>query len=488
MKKSFLPIAFFLLAFLSGFSQKQESTICELFKERGEVYFRFEIPLDISPEVMTRIVSIDRKSTDDGYLYAYANQKEFMQFVDLDIDFEILPAPGIVPNVSMRSKVDVKQITEWDFYPSYEAYIEMMYQFQEDYPELCEIISIGESVEGRQLIAARISDNVGIDEGEPKFLYTSTIHGDETTGYVLMLHLIDYLLSNYGSLSKVDDLVNNMDIFINPLANPDGTYHGGNNSVNGAQRYNANNVDMNRNYPDPEDGQHPDGNEWQPETIAFMQFAEDYQFTASANFHGGSEVFNYPWDTWPQLSPEDEWWQYVGHEWADTAQFYSPPGYMSGFNDGITNGYAWYSISGGRQDFMNYFRDCLEVTVELSNVKLLPASQLPDFWEYNYRSFLNFMGQALDLIGIKEQHFSKDFTLAPNPSNGLFYLSYIGDTDEDVQLTVSNSLGCGILKEDVRFMPGSSKTEIDLRRFPAGVYLVHLKMENQLLTKKIILD
>jgi hypothetical protein len=135
---------------------------------------------------------------------------------------------------------------------------------------------------------------------------------------------------------------------------------------------------------------------------------------------------------------------------------------------------------------MNYFRDCLEVTVEISNIKLIPASQLPDYWEYNYRSFLNFMGQALELIGIKEQNFRKDFTISPNPSNGLCYLSYMGDTDETTQVTVSNSLGSRILKEDIRFVPGSSKREIDLRQFPAGIYFVNLKMENQLFTKKII--
>jgi hypothetical protein len=181
-------------------------------------------------------------------------------------------------------------------------------------------------------------------------------------------------------------MVNNMDIWINPLANPDGTYAGGNNSVNGATRYNANFVDLNRNYPDPDDGPHPDGNPWQVETIAFMDFAEGRDFVMSANFHGGAEVVNYPWDTWSHFHADDNWWQYVSREYADTVHDNAPFGYMNYLNNGITNGYAWYEITGGRQDYMNYFHQCREFTLEISDIKLLPANQLINHWNYNYRS------------------------------------------------------------------------------------------------------
>jgi len=189
-------------------------------------------------------------------------------------------------------------------------------------------------------------------------------------------------------------MVDNTEIFINPLANPDGTFWGGNNSVYGARRYNANNVDLNRNYPDPEDGPHPDGNPWQEETVAFMAFADSNHFVISANFHGGTEVFNYPWDTWATLAADDFWWQFVGREYVDTAHIYSPSNYFNGYVNGITNGYQWYTIDGGRQDYMNYWHSCREVTLEISDVKLIPASQLLDHWEYNRRSLLNYIDQA----------------------------------------------------------------------------------------------
>lgn len=208
------------------------------------------------------------------------------------------------------------------------------------------------------------------------------------------MHLIDYLLSNYGINAEVTDLVNNMEIYINPLANPDGTYAGGNSSVSGATRGNANGVDLNRNYPDPEDGQHPDGNAWQQETVFFMDYASQRDFVMAANFHGGVEVVNYPWDTWATLHADDNWWQYVSREYADTVHIHAPNGYMNYMNNGVTNGFAWYEVAGGRQDYMNYIHHCREITIEISDTKLLPASQLEAHWEYNWRSLILYMKEA----------------------------------------------------------------------------------------------
>lgn len=342
---------------------------------------------------LSGIISLD--GIKGNTVFAYANKAEFTRFLEFGLDYAILPHPGdFEGDLNMKEKVNLREVTEWDFYPTYEGYIDMMNQFESDYPGLCKVFSIGTSVQGRELLMAKISDNVNLNENEPRFLYTSSIHGDETTAYVLMLRLIDYLLSNYGSNDRITGMVNGIEIWINPLANPDGTYAGGNSTVNGARRYNANWVDLNRNYPDPADGPHPDGNAWQPETLHFMAMAEDHHFVSSANFHGGAEVCNYPWDTWSRLTADDDWWVYVCREYADTAHLYAPSNYLNEFDDGITNGYAWYRITGGRQDYMNYFQQCREFTMEISDTKLLPPTQLPAHWEYNYRSMLNYMEQC----------------------------------------------------------------------------------------------
>ena len=397
MQRLFLAIFLFLcLISFHSFAQGTHLQVDSLLRTRGEVYFSFFLNDMSKLNDLSSIVSIDQVK--DGRVHAYANRKEWNNFLSLGIEFQLLTPPGcLIPESELRTamvSVDVSGRTIWNFYPTYDQYLGFMAGFASSYPAICKLDTIGLSIQGRLLLAVKISDNVNNEESEPQFFYTSSIHGDELTAYVEMLHLIDYLLLNYGIDPRITDLVNNTEIYINPLANPDGTYHGGNNTVYGAIRYNANNIDLNRNYPDPEDGPHPDGNPWQMETEAFMAYAGAHSFIMSANFHGGAEVFNYPWDTWATLHADDDWWQFTGREWADTVHQYAPPGYFDDLQNGITNGYQWYTINGGRQDYMNYWHSCREVTIEISQIKIIPTNQLINFWNWNWRSFLNYIEQA----------------------------------------------------------------------------------------------
>jgi len=77
------------------------------------------------------------------------------------------------------------------------------------------------------------------------------------------------------------------------------------------------------------------------------------------------------WDTWSRLHPDDNWWQNISHQFADTAQAIALQITMRDYNDGITNGYAWYRVAGGRQGLYDLFRRGREVTIEISDVKLI---------------------------------------------------------------------------------------------------------------------
>ena len=145
---------------------------------------------------------------------------------------------------------NMNEALNWDTYPTFTQYDSIMRSFSTLYPSLCRLDTIGKSVNGKLILVLKISDNVSVDEDEPEVFYTSTMHGDETGGYVMMLRLADYLLRNYHTSNRVKNMADNLEIWINPLANPDGTYRTGN-IMSSPTRYNANGVDLNRNFPDP---------------------------------------------------------------------------------------------------------------------------------------------------------------------------------------------------------------------------------------------
>jgi hypothetical protein len=358
--------------------------------EYNEYYFRFELKDQSRLAEISQLISID--AVRGHYVYAYANDDELAAFNQSGLVAQLLPHPGLNPDAKMATTP--AQLREWDSYPSYEAYTTMMYAFASAYPNLCQIVDAGTTVGGRQILFARISDNVANSEAEPRLMYTSTMHGDETVGFVLMLRLIDTLLSGYGSDPRLTNLVNNAEIWINPNANPDGTYYGGNSTVANARRYNNNGYDLNRNFPDPNGNQY-NNNPRQIETTHMMNLGLQQRFHLVANFHGGAEVVNYPWDHQYALHKDDAWYQTISRAYATSAQNHSPAGYMTYLNNGITNGAAWYVTTGNRQDWTNYAANGREVTIEISNTKNPAASTLPDYWTYNSDAMLGYLEQGL---------------------------------------------------------------------------------------------
>ena len=372
---------------LSAQSQRE---LGQLMRERGEYYFTLNVDNPKEIQAISEICSVD--GTDGRRVVAYANQKEYDRLLQAGFQPTLQTPPSLRANVTMWNG---QGTYNWDSYLTYPQYVSMM----EGFPSkaisgrTCTLFSLGTLATSnhRQLLGVRI--NNGNPEGKPKFLYTSTMHGDEITGMILMLRLINELCTSTDS--QIVDLVNNLDIYIMPLTNPDGTYKGGNSTVNSAQRYNGNNIDLNRNYKDYYQGVHPDGNGYEDETIWTMAMGDENLFTMSANYHGGAEVMNYPWDATYDDHVDKAWYEYVCTEYVQIArQTYSS--YMSDtYSDGVTSGAAWYVITGSRQDYMNAYAQCREVTVECSSTKTPSASSLPSYWNYNRNSMLAFMEQAL---------------------------------------------------------------------------------------------
>jgi hypothetical protein len=321
--------------------------------------------------------------------------KDFDGFLAKNIAYTTVPQTRA--NVQMAQNYE-QMTANWNRYPTYNTYLAMMDTFRTRYPNLCEIDTILAATPGNhKILCAHISNDLNDNGGKPSVFYISTIHGDEVVGYYMMLRLIDYLLTNYNTDSYVTELVNNIDLWICPLHNPDGTYYTSNNQINESPtsiRYNRHWEDLNRVFP--EAGQTIAKSDYEPEVEAMMTFMSAHNFTLATNLHGGAEVFNYPWDkwmTWQHSHADAAWWNYVGRNFADTCHLFNA-NFMTEEDNGVTEGGDWYVITGSMQDYHNWYLGTRHVTIEVSDSKVLSSNKLPNYWGYIKRSFLNFIAEA----------------------------------------------------------------------------------------------
>jgi hypothetical protein len=148
---------------------------------------------------LTNIISIDNVTTlpkGKGYeVTAYATSQQIQKFILRNIPYMIITMSQ--PKFFTMATT-MAQMANWDRYPTYTVYEQMMANFASTYPGLCDIdIILAPTPSGKyHVLVAKISDNVHSTENKPKYLYTSSIHCDETTGYILMLRLISYLLTS----------------------------------------------------------------------------------------------------------------------------------------------------------------------------------------------------------------------------------------------------------------------------------------------------
>ena len=383
------------VAVVSGnvFAQSQRD-LGQLMRERQEYYFTLTVNQPTEIEAINKLCSVD--GTDGRTVVCYANQQQYDKLLRAGYQ-PVLQTPPSMREEAKMWEGGNRATYEWDSYLSYTDYVSMMEGFPSSVTNgaSCTLLDLGtlSTTNHRRILGVRL--NNGHPDGKPKFLYTSTMHGDEVTGMILMLRLINEFCTSNDS--RIANILENVDLFIFPCTNPDGTYKGGNNTVTGAQRYNGNNIDLNRHFPDFDDGPHPDGeNAYQDEAQWMMDLAQQYLFTMAANYHGGAEVMNYPWDTYQPTHTDDAWWRYVSTEYVNNTRSVSSSYMKDPYSSGITNGYAWYTITGSRQDYMNYYAQCREITIECSSDKTPSASELPNFWNYNHTAMLAYIEQCLN--------------------------------------------------------------------------------------------
>ncbi len=143
-------------------------------------------------------------------------------------------------------------------YPSLSQLYSWYDDLEANHSSICKKIKIGESYEGRNLTVLKVSDNVSQDEDEPAVLIDGNIHAREWSTHQAASYLLWRLTTEYDTNETIHWLVNNREIFIMPMLNPDGYYYDGNGNLSEKEYWRKNRnsstptsavgVDLNRNW------------------------------------------------------------------------------------------------------------------------------------------------------------------------------------------------------------------------------------------------
>ena len=108
---------------------------------------------------------------------------------------------------------------------AYHDYSEMAAEVQSTaaaYPALVSRFSLGLSHQGREIWAAKVSDNVGVDEAEPEVLFSANQHAREHLTVEMALYILRELTSKYATDARIKNIVDGREIWIVFMVNPDG--------------------------------------------------------------------------------------------------------------------------------------------------------------------------------------------------------------------------------------------------------------------------
>ena len=210
-------------------------------------------------------------------------------------------------------------------YYTFDEIEEQLDKLHENFPNLItEKLSLGQTLEGRDVWMVKISDNPNVDEDEPEMLYTGLHHAREPMSYMNLFYFMNWLTENYGIDPEATALVDNRELYFLPAINPDGLVYNQQIAPNGGgmQRKNMkesclsspDGIDLNRNYSFmwgyDDSGSSSDGCSEtyrgampfsELETQIVKEFVESHDFPIALNYHSYSNLLIYPYGYDPSI-------------------------------------------------------------------------------------------------------------------------------------------------------------------------------------------
>jgi hypothetical protein len=286
---------------------------------------------------------------------------------------------GFNPNILFENLQEMNNFiygTEFLQFHTYAQMTEELQNIANDYSEIAQLYDLGHSIQGRVIWGLKITDNPTVEENEPEVRICGCHHGNEIMSVELPLLMAWDLVQNYSIDPYIQNLVDNREIWIIPMVNPDGREMG--------TRYNANGVDINRDYGYMWGGEGSSPSPFsQPETQAIRNHALDNNIVLSLSYHTTEAIVNYIWN-------------YKGQPVADHDVVVELSEQYGSHNDyWVVEGYDWYQTRGDTNDFSYGCRGDIDWTIETQN------TNIPQAWDLHREAMLEIIEAAnMGLSGI----------------------------------------------------------------------------------------
>jgi hypothetical protein len=164
---------------------------------------------------------------------------------------------ALVPATAAQAADPAEFPRGWEGYHTYQEMRAEVGKVAAAHPDIVKVSVIGKSYQGRDIVVAKVSDNVGTDEPEPEVLYEGLHHADEHMGLEMTLRILRWLVDGYGTDERITNIVEGREIWIVFAVNPDGatydikggTFHYWRKNRQPNAGTTAIGTDLNRNYP-----------------------------------------------------------------------------------------------------------------------------------------------------------------------------------------------------------------------------------------------
>ncbi len=269
------------------------------------------ISINKNPQTIEKLkkMNLDFLMEKDRKIYLVTSTSDLLKLSQEDIPYSIETSkfPPVRTNAfSIQGGINGS-------FHSYQETEQELASLEETYPNIAKVHVIGTSLEERNISAIKISDQVGSEENEGEILFLGCHHAREWISVEVPLMLAKLLTDNYYTNPDIKALVDNSEIWIVPIVNPDGLeysiyvyrYWRKNRRDNGDGTYG---VDLNRNYAFKwgfdNQGSSPDSISQvfrglspfsEPETRAIRELVAKHDFKALVSYHNFSQVILYPW-------------------------------------------------------------------------------------------------------------------------------------------------------------------------------------------------